>query len=1130
MTRFRWLSGLSLLLVIAATVFGVALQQARQFEGRGITVGFPSPVRGAEALRLGANVSFDVLDDPQRAAQAALLEQHGVRFIRQEFRWNDIERVRGNFDWSTSDRIFAQAKQSNLHVLAVLVTTPVWARQPSGSITTTETTPPQQAADFAHFAQAFTKRYDTPHADLAMMAADQSPLIGYQIWDEPNLSLGWGDNLIDPAGYLRLLWAAGDTIRAINPYARIVLAGLAPTVEMSEVNLAPHLFLRQLYRLGGHDAFDVAAVKPYGFDAPPEDRRVDAGVLNFSYILLLREEMLAHGEGDKAIWATEFGWNAVPPDWQGEPSIWGHVSEAAQAEWTGLAIQRAAREWPWLGGLFIDTLTPRPRETKPNADPAWGFALLTQAGQPRPVFAAFVAAQQSAQRAAQGQSAALCPLPTRLVKVIDNLNLQPQDKRAALDALPNIDIEDCYTPNPHATFTDGWRFGRMGADVPQHDGAKMTVRFSGDAFALTLRRAGIEYRAYAFVTIDGQPANLLPREPRGAYLVMNSSDLQPHVETIEVANGLGPGEHVAEIAIVGGWNLWALVGWSSRYEVGSGQWAIGSGLALFGGLIGLVSLVFALPRARWRVALVVLRSRIVLRLNAAYAMLAGLLMWLTASLTWAQDAATAWRNLPIAPTLVTGFTSALAFWSPLYVIGLIALIALFVFVLLRLDLGLMLLAFFIPFYLLPQRLFARSFSMVELLTLMCLVSWGIQKISAWRLTLRRPNSQCSILNAQFFKLPKLQFLPRLSLLDWSVLLLAIWSTISAFQAEFKVEAFRELRMVILESSAVYLMLRTYRPADASTDWRWRVLDGLIAGVTLVALIGLVNYVRGDRFVAEHSLPRIKSVFGSANNDALLLERVLPVLVAVCAYNLRRGAWSVERATRSTLHAPRPTPDTVRPTLHAVAILPIALALLLTQSRGALLFGLPAGLIVVCWLLGGRWRVLALVGLGLIVFGLGALLTGAALPLVQGTRLANVFDLQHGTGFVRINLWSSAWRMWRDHFWLGVGPDNFLYAYRSFYILPTAWQEPNLSHPHNIVFEFATRLGAPGLLAGLGLVAGTARQIWRGLKSNETLRPIYIGAAGMLAATLAHGVADQSFFLIELAFPFMVLVGLTSKKP
>jgi O-antigen ligase len=153
----------------------------------------------------------------------------------------------------------------------------------------------------------------------------------------------------------------------------------------------------------------------------------------------------------------------------------------------------------------------------------------------------------------------------------------------------------------------------------------------------------------------------------------------------------------------------------------------------------------------------------------------------------------------------------------------------------------------------------------------------------------------------------------------------------------------------------------------------------------------------------------------------------------------------------------------------------------------------------------------------------ALVTGALTPLVQGTRLANAFDLTRGTGFFRLNLWQSAWRMFVDHPLLGVGPDNFLYAYRGFYILPAAWQEPGLSHPHNVVLDWMTRLGVAGLTAGVALVLGFVALIRRCLRAGDT-RVLAIACAGYLAEVLAHGMVDHSFFLIDLMFVFMLLAG------
>ncbi len=158
-----------------------------------------------------------------------------------------------------------------------------------------------------------------------------------------------------------------------------------------------------------------------------------------------------------------------------------------------------------------------------------------------------------------------------------------------------------------------------------------------------------------------------------------------------------------------------------------------------------------------------------------------------------------------------------------------------------------------------------------------------------------------------------------------------------------------------------------------------------------------------------------------------------------------------------------------------------------------------------------------------LIGGAALFSGALAPYLQGTRLANAFDMTRGTGFFRLNLWQSAWRMFVDRPWLGVGPDNFLYAYRSFYILPAAWQEPNLSHPHNVLFDWLTRLGAFGALAGGAMVGGMIALIRQGLRDPDT-RWIAIAAAGFLAAVLAHGAVDHSFFLPDLMFAFMLLGG------
>ena len=121
-------------------------------------------------------------------------------------------------------------------------------------------------------------------------------------------------------------------------------------------------------------------------------------------------------------------------------------------------------------------------------------------------------------------------------------------------------------------------------------------------------------------------------------------------------------------------------------------------------------------------------------------------------------------------------------------------------------------------------------------------------------------------------------------------------------------------------------------------------------------------------------------------------------------------------------------------------------------------------------------------------------------------------------------------MIRDHAWSGVGPDNFLYAYRTRYALPTAWQELNLSHPHTIVLDLWTRLGFAGLLAGFWLFAAALSGAWRNLRhAVGTDKALPAGILVSLLVTLAHGLIDNSIFLMDLMMTAMVSFALITRS-
>ncbi len=195
--------------------------------------------------------------------------------------------------------------------------------------------------------------------------------------------------------------------------------------------------------------------------------------------------------------------------------------------------------------------------------------------------------------------------------------------------------------------------------------------------------------------------------------------------------------------------------------------------------------------------------------------------------------------------------------------------------------------------------------------------------------------------------------------------------------------------------------------------------------------------------------------------------------------------------------------------------------MLTFSKGALFLGIPASLLAVFWV----WQSRA--GRRTWPWAIGAAAAGVVLLFVakQIPALAARLDITGVTGVFRVNLWRASVNMFKDHPWFGVGLDNFLYAYRGRYILDAAWQEPDLNHPHNIVLDFATRLGILGLLAGGWMIWEAGRAIIRAVRHTDAeWLPVAAGLGGSLVAMLAHGLVDHSFFLIDLAFVFFLIFG------
>jgi len=642
------------------------------------------------------------------------------------------------------------------------------------------------------------------------------------------------------------------------------------------------------------------------------------------------------------------------------------------------------------------------------------------------------------------------------------------DTLAHWSASSNVAWPGSYPANhPSGRYEGSWRVTPLGTDIGR-SGDRLTIAFQGTRLDLTVRRG--EYRGFLFVTVDGQPANALPLDTDGRSYVVLYDPLE-EVSAVTLARWLPDGEHRAQIIAERGWGQWAILGWNVlREEAGPDLWPAylcGLGAVVAGTITayrvwpqrGLVLDVYCAFRKRCR--------------GSKHS------AWLAPAMV-AGATILVWATVGTAPSLLA--------------IGLLALL-----LVVWPEVGLPLVALALPFYQLGKPLLGKVFSMVEILTLLSLLAWALDWATAARAA---PGT------GQRTSLGSLA--RKLTALDWSVLGLLVVGLASLLWAEHGRVAAREFRTVLLEGAAYYGLLRVTASRRRSA---WCVVDAWMVGGVLIGLVGLWQWVSGQNLVTAEGVWRVRGFYGSPNNLALYLGRLLPLGVAVAAWYRPLPDLETKQGGKGALW---------RRWGYTGAALVMAAALLLTYSRGAWMLGVPASLLFLAGMRGRRAF--------LVVVGTLALVSIVLLAAVGVGRLSSVVNAAEGTTFFRLQLWQSSLSMIREHPLLGLGLDNFLYWYRTRYVLPTAWEEFNLSHPHNLVLDFWLRLGLSGLLMLFWLLVAFFRRGWRAhrLVGKTNQWPLVAGIMAGMVNFVAHGLVDNAFFLVDLAFVFMLMLVLVQE--
>jgi hypothetical protein len=270
-------------------------------------------------------------------------------WLRVLIDWHLVEPMPGAFNWGYVDHWVNGALQRGLKVLGLLAYTPDWARAPGNYFSA----PPIDPNTFAAFAEKVVQRYRDRVSD-------------WEIWNEPNVPLFFGQVPDRAARYTELLKTVYPAIKASQPDSTVIAAGLSRAWAPDD----PPTFVKSMYALGAKDSFDAMAMHPYVY---PSGLAIDDHN-GWSDVDRVHQLMVDNGDGGKKIWMTEIGAPTSAPSAAG-------VSQEEQARQITDVLWKSAQSG-FSGPAFIFSI--RDVDTADQDDEQDNFgALLTSDWRPK---------------------------------------------------------------------------------------------------------------------------------------------------------------------------------------------------------------------------------------------------------------------------------------------------------------------------------------------------------------------------------------------------------------------------------------------------------------------------------------------------------------------------------------------------------------------------------------------------------------------------------------------------------------------------------------------------------------------------------------------------------------------------
>jgi hypothetical protein len=301
-----------------------------------------------------------------------------VGTLRTPFFWEDIQPItRLHFDWSKTDRVVTGAALNGISVLPYVMGVPRWLRDSSGS---SDHPPLDQRGREAwtELLARLVKRYGPggefwSSFSVLHPGAVPRPITAWQISNEPNDSSYSRPVETAPERYAELLMLSSQVIKARDPGASVISAGVFGTPGHGTTAWR---FLSRMYKVPGvAGAFDALAVHPYAGDLKGVVYQIERA----------RRIMARNGDAAKPMWITELGWPTLDEVGNGFST-----TERGQKRLLVRTFNRVIRERPSWRVDKIVWYTWRDNSLFANCNLCRSSGLFRKDLTPKPSWAAFV--------------------------------------------------------------------------------------------------------------------------------------------------------------------------------------------------------------------------------------------------------------------------------------------------------------------------------------------------------------------------------------------------------------------------------------------------------------------------------------------------------------------------------------------------------------------------------------------------------------------------------------------------------------------------------------------------------------------------------------------------------------------